>query len=135
MRQVVASRGSDEAIDASGTDNVHFDRMTASFHKLDKVISIDDALLKGATAGATFNGRIDLGASRMVINGTYIPAYNFNSTLSRVPLVGLVLGGGPGGGLFGVTFRVEGPLDGPSFFFNPLSVVTPGIFRKIFEFH
>jgi hypothetical protein len=135
VRQVVASRGPGEAIDATGTDNVHFDRMTATFRKLDKVISIDDALLKGATAGATFNGRIDLGASRMVINGTYIPAYNFNSTLSRVPLVGLVLGGGPGGGLFGVTFRVEGPLDGPSFFFNPLSVVTPGIFRKIFEFH
>jgi hypothetical protein len=135
MRQVVASRGADEAIDANGTDNVHFDRMTASFRKIDKVINIDDALLRGATAGASFNGRIDLGASHMVINGTYIPAYNFNNTLSRVPLVGLVLGGGPGGGLFGVTFRIEGPLDGPRFFFNPLSVVTPGIFRKIFEFH
>lgn len=135
MKQVVASRGSDEAIDASGFNDVHFDRMTASFRKLDKVITIDDALLRGATAGASFNGRIDLGGSHMVINGTYIPAYNFNSTLSRVPLVGLVLGGGPGGGLFGVTFRIEGPLDGPRFFFNPLSVVTPGIFRKIFEFH
>ncbi|MBN9009063.1 MAG: AsmA-like C-terminal domain-containing protein, partial [Rhizobiales bacterium] len=133
--QVVAARGAPEGIDASGAANVHFDRMTANFRKIDKVITIDDALLKGATAGATFNGRIDLGSSTMAINGTYIPAYNFNNTLSRVPLVGLVLGGGPGGGLFGVTFRIEGPLNGPSFFFNPLSVVAPGIFRKIFEFH
>ncbi len=135
MKQVVAARGTADYIAGSNPAQVHFDRMTARFRKLDSTISIDDALLKGATAGATFNGRFDLAGSHMIINGTYIPAYNFNNTLSRVPLIGMVLGGGPGGGLFGVTFRVEGPLNGPSFFFNPLSAVTPGIFRKIFEFH
>jgi nicotinamidase-related amidase len=38
------------------------------------------------------------------------------------------------GGLIGVTFKVEGKLDAPSLMINPLSAITPGIFRKIFEF-
>ena len=34
----------------------------------------------------------------------------------------------------GVTFKVEGPIASPSLTVNPLSMITPGIFRKIFEF-
>ena len=33
----------------------------------------------------------------------------------------------------GRQIRVEGPLGGPQVYFNPLSAVAPGIFRKIFE--
>jgi len=113
---------------------LHFDRMVARFRATDQAITIDDALLKGAAIGATFNGRIDLIRSTVGINGTYIPAYAFNNAFSRVPLIGMVLGGGNREGLIGVTFRVEGPIAGPRVLFNPLSAVTPGIFRKIFEF-
>ncbi len=114
---------------------LHFDRMVARFRMTDQAITIDDALIKGAAIGATFNGRLDLIRSYLTINGTYIPAYAFNNAFSRVPLIGLVLGGGNReGGLIGVTFRVEGPISGPRLFFNPLSAVAPGIFRKIFEF-
>jgi hypothetical protein len=124
---------------ASGFDprRIHFDRMIVKYRKLARTISLDEALLRGAAVGATFSGRFDLANSRMAINGTYLPAYNFNNAISRIPLIGLVLGGGIGGGagLFGVTFRIEGALDAPRVFFNPLSAVAPGIFRKIFEFH
>ena len=37
-------------------------------------------------------------------------------------------------GLIGVTFKVEGPIDAPRVFVNPLSAVAPGILRKIFEY-
>jgi hypothetical protein len=115
--------------------HAHFDRMVAHFHKLDRRINIDDALLRGATSGATFNGRFDLAVSRMQINGTFIPAYDFSDALSHIPILGIVLTGGGSSGLFGVTFRIEGPLSGPHLLINPLSVVAPGMFRKIFEFH
>ena len=131
VSKLAASRGGQPAMNLS---HAHFDRMVARFRKVDRRINVDEALLRGTSSGATFNGRFDLAASRMAINGTFIPAYDFNNALGHIPLVGPILTGGVTGGLFGVTFRVEGPLSGPRLMFNPLSAVTPGIFRKIFEF-
>ena len=123
--------------DAAGRFNprrVHFDRMVARFSRTDRVVIIEDALLAGATVGATFSGRYDLSAANVSITGTYLPAYAFNNLFSRVPILGFALGGGMREGLIGVTFKVDGPIAQPQVYFNPLSVVAPGIFRKIFEF-
>lgn len=113
---------------------VRFDRMVARFSRTDRVIIIEDALLAGATVGATFAGRYDLSAATVSIAGTYLPAYAFNNLFSKVPILGFALGGGMREGLIGVTFKIDGPIAQPQVFFNPLSVVAPGIFRKIFEF-
>jgi hypothetical protein len=116
-----------------GARRVHFDRMIARFRRTDHVIAVEDALLSGDAVGATFAGRYDLSGAQVDIAGTYIPAYALNTFLSRIPIVGLAFGG-TGEGLFGVTFRIAGPISSPEVFFNPLSAVAPGIFRKIFEF-
>ena len=88
----------------------------------------------GSTVGATFAGRYDVPTANVDIAGTYLPAYAFNNLLSRIPILGLALGGGTNEGLIGVTFKIQGPITQPEVFFNPLSAVAPGIFRKIFEF-
>ena len=44
----------------------------------------------------------------------------------------MLLGGGSHEGLFAVNFRVAGPASAPILTINPLSGLTPGIFRKIF---
>jgi hypothetical protein len=118
---------------AAPVRSVHFDHMVARFRRTDHVIAVEDALLSGDAIGATFAGRYDLSAAQVDITGTYIPAYALNNLFSKIPILGLALGG-PGEGLFGVTFRVAGPIAQPEVFFNPLSAVAPGIFRKIFEF-
>ncbi len=113
---------------------VSFERMVAHFRKADRVITIEDALLAGPTVGATFSGRYDLSAAKISITGTYLPAYAINNLFGRIPLLGIALGGGMREGLIGVTFKVDGPIGQPQVYFNPLSAVAPGIFRKIFEF-
>ena len=40
----------------------------------------------------------------------------------------------PGEGVVGITFAIKGRLDEPQVLVNPMSVMTPGIFRQIFEF-
>ena len=114
--------------------SVHFDRMVARFRRTDRVLTIEDALLAGAAVGATFSGRYELSSTNLSITGTYLPAYAFNNLFSQIPIIGLALGGGMREGLIGVTFKIEGPIAQPQVFFNPLSAVAPGIFRKIFEF-
>ncbi len=137
MRKLVsASTGTGESAQPSGLDPDHvpFDRMRLDYTKRGSLIVIEDAVLRGATVGATLNGTIDLAKQIVSVAGTYLPAYAVNNLFGRLPLIGLALGGGSQGGLFGVTFKVEGPISGPSLTVNPLSMITPGIFRKIFEF-
>lgn len=137
MRKLVsASNGTGENAQPSGLnpDHVPFDRARIDYTKRGSVIVINDGVLRGATVGATLNGTIDLGRQVVQIAGTYLPAYAVNNLFGRVPLLGLALGGGSQGGLFGVTFKVEGPIASPNLTVNPLSMITPGIFRKIFEF-
>lgn len=137
MRKLVsASTGTGENAQPSGLDpdRVPFDRMRLDYTKRGSLVVIDDAVLRGASVGATLNGTINLAKQQIALAGTYLPAYAFNNLFGRLPLIGLALGGGSQGGLFGVTFKVEGPIAGPSLTVNPLSMITPGIFRKIFEF-
>ena len=121
-------------VDGFNPRNVHFDRMVAQFSKTPRAVVIEEALLRGAAIGATFSGRYDLKAATVSLAGTYLPAYAFNNLFSKIPLIGVIAGGGFREGLIGVTFKVEGPIAAPRVFFNPLSAVAPGIFRKIFEF-
>ena len=39
----------------------------------------------------------------------------------------------PGEGLFGFTYRLTGKADNPQVSVNPLSILTPGMFREIFR--
>jgi hypothetical protein len=113
---------------------VQFERLVARFRQTKGTIAIEDALLRSVSIGATFSGRYDMPTSNVAITGTYLPAYSFNNLFGRIPLLGLALGGGSREGLIGVTFKIEGPIADPRILINPLSVVAPGIFRKIFEF-
>lgn len=116
------------------TTGAGFDKMVVQFSTQRGQINILDAVLRGPEVGAIANGQIDLDRGRMLINGTYIPAYGLNNFLSRIPLLGEIATGGRNEGLLGVTFRVSGPVEEPVLQVNPMSAIAPGIFRKIFEY-
>lgn len=117
-----------------GAGGLSFDRMVVDFEKRGERILVTDAILRGQLLGGTANGEIDLAKNTVTLNGTLIPAFGVNNLFGRVPVVGTILGAGEGGGLIGVTFRLEGSLDDPKLSWNPLSAVAPGIFRRIFEY-
>ncbi len=119
-----------ESIPAS----VQFERLEFDFVQRGSVVTIQDALVRGGDMGAVGAGWLDLGAGRISISGTYIPQYTVNNIFGRIPLFGLALGGGPNEGLFGMTFQLSGLMSDPQLQVNPLSVIAPGIFRKIFQF-
>jgi hypothetical protein len=49
-------------------------------------------------------------------------------------VLGDLLLGGQGQGLFAANFRVAGSLDDPKISVNPLSTLAPGFLRKLFLF-
>ena len=61
------------------------------------------------------------------------PVYGLNGLLGAIPVLGDVFVSKKGEGLFGMTYSVHGDLDHPQVSTNPLSVLAPGILRRIFE--
>jgi hypothetical protein len=69
----------------------------------------------------------------MDVNGVLAPSYGVNSVLGKVPLVGGMFVSRKGEGVFGMTYAMQGPMEDARTRVNPLSVLTPGILRRVFE--
>jgi len=111
-----------------------FNRLRAPFSVGGGKFWLKDAYMNGPTLGATMRGTVDFKAQTVDLGGTYVPLYGLNSALGSIPLLGRVLVGRQGEGVVGITFAIKGKLDEPQVLVNPMSVMTPGIFRQIFEF-
>jgi len=97
-------------------------------------LEVSGGRLRGGDAGAAFKGVVYDQANRMKIKGTFLPAYGLNKFVSNIPILGLALGRGKKHGLVGITFKLSGPYKKPVLVVNPISLLTPGVFRKLFEF-
>ena len=81
------------------------------------------------------DGYIDRPHGTLALKGSLIPAYELNSVLSNIPLLGDILASKKGEGIFGVTYSATGNMEHPDISTNPLSILTPGILRRIFQGH
>ena len=113
---------------------VAFSRLTLPFTADSRFIRIGDTLVKGPELGATAQGLIRKSDGAIDIDGTIIPVYALNAAIGEIPLIGDILTGGKGEGIFGVTYALGGTMAQPRFQVNPVSAIAPGIFRKIFEY-
>lgn len=121
--------------DLMGGDGMTMDEMTVPFSSKNNVIGIDDARVVGRAIGASADGYIDRPKGTLALKGSLIPAYGVNSLISNVPLIGDILASKKGEGIFGVTYSVTGNSEQPEISTNVLSMLTPGILRRIFEGH
>lgn len=110
-----------------------FDRMRVPFSVGYGQFVLEDSYVRGPLIGASIRGKVDFKAQRMSLGGTYIPLQGLNNALGGIPIVGQILSGPKGEGIFGITFAVQGPMQQPQVIVNPLSLVTPGIFRGLME--
>ncbi|MGD9502029.1 MAG: AsmA-like C-terminal domain-containing protein [Methyloceanibacter sp.] len=113
---------------------IGFNQLRAPFSVGGGKFRLHDAYINGPLLGATMRGTVDFKAEMVELGGTYVPLYGLNSALGQIPLLGRVLVGREGEGVVGITFAIKGKLDDPAVLVNPMSVMTPGIFRQIFEF-
>jgi hypothetical protein len=81
----------------------------------------------------TIKGRIDRINDTCDLTGTVVPAYFFNSLLGDIPLIGKLFAPEAGGGLFAASYTVRGKLADPQVAVNPLSALTPGFLRGLFD--
>ena len=135
MRQLMAQGGSSR-IDERGNarfdpDSVQAGQLLANFTWTGGRLSIHEGVLSGPAIGLTFDGFLDMPHDRLDIAGSYVPAYALNSLLSNIPVLGVVITGGQHEGIFALNYRLTGAISSPVITVNPLSVIAPGLMRKI----
>ncbi len=116
------------------TKNAGVDSLLAEVIKKPGNLRITRGRLSGGDASAAFEGTVYDRNNRMKINGTFLPGRALNTFVSKIPLIGLAFGNGKTSGLLGITFQLRGAYNNPQIRVNPLSIVAPGVFRKLFKF-
>ncbi len=112
---------------------IEVDHLKVPFSANNGVLAIHTARATGPAIGISAEGYIDRPKNEIALKGTLVPLFGLNSVLGYIPLVGNLLISRPGEGIIGMTYTVSGNADEPKVSVNPLSLVTPGFFRQIFE--
>ncbi len=112
---------------------IPFSTLRGDFAYADNHLTLQNLLAYGQAIGVTANGVVDLHRDRLDLQGTIVPAYALNSILGNVPVIGSLLLGGEGQGLFAANYRVTGSSAEPQVSVNPLSALAPGFLRRLFQ--
>jgi uncharacterized protein YhdP len=112
---------------------IPFSTLRGDFAYSDDHLVLDNLLAYGGAIGITSNGVADLGRDRLDLQGTIVPAYALNSIIGNIPVIGSLLAGGEGQGLFAANYRVTGSAADPKVSVNPLSALAPGFLRRLFQ--
>jgi hypothetical protein len=121
--------------DLMGGNGISLDEWNFPFTSKNNVLSVNGARAVGRAVGASADGYIDRPHGTLALKGSLIPAYELNSVISNIPLLGDILASKKGEGIFGVTYSATGNMEQPNISTNPLAILTPGILRRIFEGH
>lgn len=116
------------------TKSVKFRSLSANIEKGTDLLNVSDGIIRSNEIGFTFEGEVFDANDQMNIRGTFMPAIALSRLIGLIPIVGDIFSNGKDGALFGITYRLRGPVKKPKLEVNPISLVAPGIFNKIFEF-
>lgn len=115
-------------------NGIALDTVHIPFRITGDIIDIHDARASGPSIGITADGYIDRQGNQIALQGAVAPMYGINGLLGAIPIIGDILTSKKGEGIVGITYTLRGNMDQPALNTNPLSVLTPGILRRIFEF-
>ena len=117
-----------------GEEGIAFSQFEMPFTIEEGLLTIRDGRTSGFALGVNVEGTVDLETDQVVMDGTLVPAHTLNTMFDAIPILGDLLTGGEGEGLFAASFRVGGTTEDPKITVNPLSILAPGFLRDLFPF-
>jgi hypothetical protein len=114
-------------------EGITFTRLEQTINGRGPLLTFSDGRAAGPSIGLTMQGTYQRDAEKLDVNGTIVPLYGLNSIFEDVPLVSDILGSRDGEGIFAVTYGVKGEVDELRVAVNPISMLTPGFLRRIFQ--
>lgn len=108
-----------------GGEGIHFASVEADFQLTPTQVILERGSAVGASMGISMDGFYDLRSGQMDMQGVFSPLYLVNA------VGGLFTRKGEG--LIGFNYALTGPASNPRVSVNPLSLLTPGMFRELFR--
>lgn len=118
-------------VDLLKNEGMTFATVEGPFTYENGVITTKDFRAVGSI-GITVTGKVDQVNKTVEAFGTVIPSYTLNSMLGNIPILGRLLVGREGEGIFGFSYKVNGTTENPEVSVNPVSALAPGILRRMF---
>lgn len=106
-------------------EGLAFNNGAMDFILTPEAVEITQGSAVGASLGISFAGLYVSKGAKLDLQGVISPIYLVNG-------IGAIFSR-RGEGLFGFNYRVTGTADNPDVAVNPLSILTPGMFREIFR--
>jgi hypothetical protein len=110
-----------------------FNYLEGPISKRGNVFNFDHALMLGGTVAFSFKGEAIPKEKTAFVNGTYGPLYLFEQNFKDVPFINELFGKNVEESLLAADFKVKKKGSETEFIFNPLSILTPGKTRNIFD--
>jgi len=134
-RQIPDERGQRaKIIPLEGDQRVPFLLAQSQIEKGDGYLKVKDAIIRSSVIGLSLDGLVYNKQDYMKLSGTFMPANSVNLAVSAIPILGRLFANGKDRALIGITYQLSGPRSNPELLVNPLSIVTPGFFNRVFEF-
>jgi hypothetical protein len=128
--QRAATNGAQNGVQSARND-LQFSSLRVDFTRAPGRIALRDGVVRGPVLGGTIDGLVDYTRDTVDLRGTLVPLYGANNFFGWIPVVGPILGGQKEG-MFGFTYQVVGRPGRPVLNVNILSLLAPGVLRKIF---
>lgn len=135
MAQLLSSAGSLTGfVDTLNGDGISFSVLEADMAFANDRVTFSEASMRGPALGLTGSGSYDMNRDNLAVDGVVAPSPALNlSMLGDVPVLGNLFVSRRGEGVFGMTYSIRGRAGEPRVGVNPVSALTPGILRRIFE--
>lgn len=115
-------------------EGIELSEARARFGVKNGAVTVAEARATGPSVGITAAGAIGSGPDGAVeLAGAVAPAYQVNSFLGKTPLLGEIFVNREGEGVVALSYSVSGSTAAPTVSVNPLSALTPGLLRRMFE--
>jgi hypothetical protein len=135
MARLLSSAGSlTGLVEMLNGDGIGFSVMEAQMTYANERITFTEGSMRGPSLGLTASGAYNIDRDNLDVDGVVAPSPALNlSMLGEIPVLGNLIVSRRGEGVFGMTYSINGPAGSPRVGVNPVSALTPGILRRIFE--
>ena len=118
---------------AEGEEGIRFGYGQINYTESDKKFKNIDAFAVSDSIGLVMEGEIQRKESMVNMSGEISPIHLVNAIIQNVPILGPIIIGNEGEGLFSIDFSLKGNVDNPDVSSNPLTIIKPRIIERALE--
>ena len=133
LAQILSLASVTGILDTLKGDGIRVDNTVIVFENDEKCFTFKDFYGTGPAIGFIVEGRINNQDDFVSLDGNIIPAYEVNRLIANIPVLGQILTGKSGDGVFGVSFKLKGSNDKFDITINPVKTITPRFLQRFID--